>query len=69
MTQLDRSETAGLIPTHITNRGQLDEWELSNILDGERWAFSRRHADPLEPSFIRELHRQLFGRTWRWAGQ
>jgi Fic-DOC domain mobile mystery protein B len=47
----------------------LDEWELSNILDGERWAFSDRRADLLEPSFIRELHRQMFGRTWRWAGR
>ncbi len=69
MTPLDPDETAGLIPTHIANRGQLDEWELSNILDGERWALSRSHADLLEPSFVRELHRQMFGRTWHWAGQ
>jgi len=68
-TRLDPHEIAGLIPTHIANRGQLDEWELSNILDGERWAFSRRHDDLLKPAFIRELHRQMFARTSRWAGQ
>ena len=67
-TPLDPDETAGLVATHIANRGQLDEWEASNILDGERWALSRRHTDLLDPSFVRELHRQMFGRTWRWAG-
>lgn len=68
-TPLDPDEIAGLIPTHIANRGQLDEWELSNIVEGEIWALSRNHVDLLEPSFVRELHRQMFGRTWRWAGQ
>ena len=66
---LDPDETAGLIPAHIANRSQLNEWELSNILDGEQWAFSRWHADLLQPEFIRVLHRRIFGRTWRWAGQ
>ena len=68
-TLLDPDETVGLIPMHIANRAELDEWELSNIVDGELWAFSRRHRNLLEPDFIRELHRKMFGDTWRWAGQ
>jgi Fic-DOC domain mobile mystery protein B len=68
-TPLDPDETVGFIPTHIANRDQLNEWELSNIVDGERWAFSRRHAELLSAQFIRDLHRQMFGRTWRWAGE
>jgi len=68
-TPLDPDETTGLIPTHIANRNQLNEWELSNIVDGERWAFSRRHVELLSAQFICHLHRQMFGRTWRWAGE
>jgi len=40
-TPLDPDEAAGLIPSHIATQGQLNEWELANILEGERWAFVR----------------------------
>ena len=46
-TPLDPDEAAGLIPRHIDNHGQLNEWELANIVKGEQWAFSRTHADAL----------------------
>jgi len=35
---LDPDEAAGLIPDHITNQGQLNRWELGNVLRGEEWA-------------------------------
>ena len=37
-TPLDPDEAAGLIPAHITQQAQLNEWEMANILAGERWA-------------------------------
>ena len=46
-TPLDPDEAAGLIPSHITTHGQLNEWELVNIVEGERWAFSRRRKNLL----------------------
>ena len=68
-TPLDADEAAGLLPGHITTREQLDEWEAENILEGERWARGpARRRDPLDDAFLRELHRRMFGRTWRWAG-
>jgi Fic-DOC domain mobile mystery protein B len=74
-TPLDPDEASGLIPTHITNHGQLNEWELTNVLKGERWAFgaSRRRTfrttdQMLSPEFVRALHKRMFGDTWRWAG-
>lgn len=67
-TPLDLDEAAGLIPSHIINQGQLNEWELANILGGEQWAFGRRHKDLLESAFVRRMHRRMFGDTWRWAG-
>ena len=68
-TPLDPDEAAGLIPAHIANHGQLNEWEMVNILEGERWAFGRRHRDLLGNDFVCRLHKRMFGNTWRWAGR
>lgn len=67
-TPLDPDEMAGLIPGHISTQGQLNEWEQQNIVEGERWAFARKHKDLLSLEFMRLLHRKLFAGTWRWAG-
>ena len=68
-TPLTRDEAAGLIPDHITTHGQLNEWEAANILDGEKWAFSRKHNELLTIQFMCLLHKKLFGDTWNWAGK
>ena len=67
-TPLDPDEAAGLIPSHITTHAQLNEWEMANIVQGERWAFTRKHKNMLDSAFIRRLHQVMFGDTWRWAG-
>ena len=67
-TPLDPDEAAGLIPSHITTHGQLNEWELVNIVEGERWAFPRKQNNLLSIEFVRRLHKRMFGDTWRWAG-
>ena len=68
-TPRDPDESAGLLPGHIATREQLDEWEAENILEGQRWAAgAARRSDILDDIFLRELHRRMFGRTWKWAG-
>lgn len=67
-TPLDPDEAQGLIPKHILNHGQINEWEFQNVLKGERWAFGRKHKNMLEIQFIRQLHKRMFGDTWRIAG-
>lgn len=67
-TPLDPDERAALIPRHITTQGELNEWELQNIIEGQQWAASRRAADILSSGFMRDLHRKMLGKTWRWAG-
>lgn len=68
-TPLDPDEAAALIPSHISNQGQLNAWELRNILEGDRWAFAGRRANILSVGFMQTLHRRMFGDTWRWAGK
>lgn len=68
-TPISPEEQEELIPDHITTREQLNEWEQTNILQAQEWAFGRSHDDVLSVSFLRELHRRMFDRTWTWAGQ
>ena len=66
-TPLTHEEKLGLLPSYITQRGELNEAEQVNITEGERWAFSRSR-DVLDVDFLRELHKRMFGKVWRWAG-
>lgn len=68
-TPLDPDDTAGLIPTHITTQGQLNEWEHANISRGEEWAFATRRREILTTDFLTLLHEKMFGDTWKWAGK
>ena len=68
-TPLDPDESDGLIPSHIETRGELNEWEQANIARAVAWLSRRRATGSiLSIAFLRELHRRMFGDTWRWAG-
>ena len=67
-TPLDPEEAAGLVPKHIATQGDLNAWEQINIVQGNRWAARQKKRDLLDEGFIRDLHRQMFGKTWQWAG-
>jgi Fic-DOC domain mobile mystery protein B len=70
-TPLQPDDAAQLIP-NLASRRELDEWERENILVAQRWAFSSRvmrGRDPLDEIYLRELHRRMFEKTWKWAGK
>lgn len=67
-TPLDPDEREGLIPNYITLRRELNEAEAINIAEAERWAFARKR-DVLDEATLRALHRQMFGKVWKWAGE
>lgn len=68
-TPLTLDDLAGLIPGHITTRGDLNEFEAANIQDARLWVMDARAARrPLDRTFVYELHRRMFGDTWIWAG-
>lgn len=68
-TPIDGDELEALIPKHISLQAELNEWEQTNILEAEKWAFGQKHSDILCSKFIQNLHREMFNETWRWAGQ
>ena len=67
-TPVDADEAEDLVPAHIRTRAELNEWEQANILRAAQWV-ERTNAKPLDEGTIRGLHRRMFDRTWKWAGQ
>jgi fido (protein-threonine AMPylation protein) len=67
-TPLTPQERDGLVPTHVALRSELNELEQQNIADADRWAFSRKR-NILDEAFLKGLHRRMFDRVWRWAGE
>jgi Fic-DOC domain mobile mystery protein B len=67
-TPLRPEERDALIPTYIMSRGELNELEQRNIATADVWAFGRKHVIFRE-RFLKGLHRRMFNRVWRWAGE
>src|SRR5258708_12451992 len=57
-----------LIPAYIAYRRELNEAEQENITRAQAWASGRRR-DVLTEKFVKDLHRQMLGDVWRWAGK
>lgn len=67
-TPLDSNEIEGLLLTHITARPELDRWEQDNINEALAWLEQRKPKDILNESFMKQLHKRMFGNVWKWAG-
>lgn len=67
-TPIGDDEVDDLIPQHIQTRDQLNIWEQENILYASKWAHSVRES-VLANEKLKELHRRMFDRTWKWAGK
>ena len=66
-TPLSPEELHGLIPSFVTTQGALNEFEQANILHSMDWADKSRQ-DILTEKFVLELHKHMFGETWKWVG-
>jgi Fic-DOC domain mobile mystery protein B len=69
-TPVDEDEKVGLKIRSISNRGELNEFEQKNIEHAIEWTMRRKFTidEILSENFILELHEQMFGNVWRWAG-
>jgi Fic-DOC domain mobile mystery protein B len=67
-TPLDPDEMEGLRFSHVSTRGELDQLEQANIVDGMVWLRRQKKPDVLTEGFLCDLHKQLFGKVWKWAG-
>ena len=70
-TPIRPEEAEQLIP-RISTMAELNEYEALNILQARAWAFDGRtmkSLDPLDETYVRELHRRMFDGVWKWAGK
>ena len=67
-TPLDPNEIEGLLLTHITTKSELDRWEQDNINEALAWVEQRKPKDIFNEAFMKQLHKQMFGNVWKWAG-
>ena len=68
-TPLDPEEARGLRLAYVSSRRELNEAKAMNVEAGLRWAgHARPLLEVLTTRFLTELHRQMFGDVWRWAG-
>lgn len=68
-TPLEYEEIKGLIPTHITTKGELDALELENIARAIAWMQAAKANKILNTDFICRLHNKMFCDVWKWAGK
>jgi Fic-DOC domain mobile mystery protein B len=66
-TPLTPEGREGLIPSGVSLRHELNEYEQANITEARLWGLGRKH-NPVEVPFCRNLHRRMFGTVWKWAG-
>ena len=66
-TPLDPDEAAALLLTHITTRSELDRWEQDNIIEAQVWLDGKKPKDILNELFLKNLHKRMFSRVWKWA--
>jgi len=67
-TPLNREEKEGLKIKTITMRDELNEVEQENIIQAKIWLSRYRKNDYLTLSFMNKLHKRMFGKVWKWAG-
>ena len=71
-TPIGDEESTGLIPTFVATRADLNLVEQAGIAEARSWAMrsptARTTDGILSEPFVRHLHRQMYGKVWRWAG-
>jgi Fic-DOC domain mobile mystery protein B len=69
-TPLTDEQRKGLKLTYIADRAELNEAEAESILVGTSKWQRRTHSlhALLDDKTVRDLHRDMFGEVWQWAG-
>lgn len=62
-------DISGLIPTHITTRSELNEWEAANILKAARKYLTAKKRGKISVDWLKKVHTDMFDETWKWAGK
>lgn len=65
-------DTTGLIPKHVSSKAELDELEFANTNQAAQKYFLGKLSDKkasFDLPWLFSVHRDMYGKVWRWAGQ
>ena len=70
-TPIDEEESEGLKIPSISTKGELDHFEQKNIEEAVLWTVGTKiKVEKLfSESFIKSLHKRMYGEVWKWAGK
>lgn len=70
-TPLEEEERDGLKILTIQRLSELDEFEQKNIEEAITWTIGKNFTIQklISESFIKTLHRKMYGHVWSWGGQ
>jgi Fic-DOC domain mobile mystery protein B len=70
-TPLDEDEKDELLIETIATREELDEFEQQNIEEAVQWVFARSINSEriFTETFVKSLHKRMYGKVWAWAGE
>lgn len=70
-TPIDEDELEDLLIKTISDKRELNEFEQANIEKAIEWSMGLRIDSRaiLTENFIKTVHRKMFSRVWRWAGE
>ena len=63
-----RPEEARALRMPVVDRRQLNEIEATNVAIGRDWAM-RSRKPCFSSEYLCELHKRMFGKVWKWAGE
>ncbi len=63
------NDTSGLIPKHIVNQKELNEWEANNINNAVKKYLLKRKKIDFTVEWLKSVHHDMFDKTWEWAGK
>lgn len=70
-TPLEEDEKEDLLIPSVSTRGELNEFEQQNIEHAVQWTMQRTFNidDVLTESFVKDVHKRMYGDVWKWAGK
>lgn len=70
-TPINEEEKTGLRIKAIATQAELNEFEQQNIELAVEWALLRTFTvgQILTESFIKKVHKRMFGNVWKWGGR
>ncbi len=68
-TPLTKEDLDGLLPKYIITRSELNDAEFKNITEAQKKYLLSKKEFKFTYSNLFKVHKEMFGKVWKWAGK